>query len=202
MVDAFRAKGLRIGFYHSLIDWHHPDYTVDDLHPMRDNAEARAANAGRDLSRYVDYLHGQTRELLTEFGTVDILWYDFSYGGKGKEQWRSEELIQMIRGLQPDIILNDRLQIDQDIKTPEQYQPRGWVQVDGKPVVWEACQTFSRVVGLPPRRRVLEKRGDAGPDAHRQRLQRRQPAPERRADGPGRVRRPRPGPPGTAWASG
>ena len=49
----------------------------------------------------------------------------------------------MIRRYQPDILINDRLQIDQDIKTPEQYQPRGWMQVDGKPVVWEACQTFS-----------------------------------------------------------
>ena len=143
MVDAFRAKDLKVGFYHSLIDWHHPDYTVDDLHPLRDNAEARAANSGKDLNRYVEYLYGQTRELLTQFGPVDILWYDFSYGGKGKEQWRSEELIQTIREMQPGIILNDRLQIDQDIKTPEQFQPRGWVLVDGKPVVWEACQTFS-----------------------------------------------------------
>jgi len=143
MVDAFRARDLRVGFYHSLIDWHHPDYTVDDQHPMRDDADARAANAGRDMARYADYLHGQTRELLTEFGPVDILWYDFSYPGKGKAQWRSEELIAQIRALQPGIILNDRLEIDQDVKTPEQFQPRGWVMVDGKPVVWEACQTFS-----------------------------------------------------------
>ena len=143
MVEAFRAKDLKVGFYHSLIDWHHPDYTVDDLHPQRDNAEARAANSGKDLNRYVEYLYGQTRELLTQFGPVDILWYDFSYDGKGKEQWRSEELIRQIREMQPNIILNDRLQIDQDIKTPEQFQPRGWVRVDGKPVVWEACQTFS-----------------------------------------------------------
>ena len=143
MVEAFRAKDLKVGFYHSLIDWHHPDYTVDDLHPLRDNAEARAANSGKDLNRYVEYLYGQTRELLTQFGPVDILWYDFSYDGKGKEQWRSEELIRQIREMQPNIILNDRLQIDQDIKTPEQFQPRGWVRVEGKPVVWEACQTFS-----------------------------------------------------------
>ena len=143
MVDAFRAHGLRAGFYHSLIDWHHPDYTVDHIHPMRDNAEARAANAHKDMARYREYLWGQTRELLTGFGKVDVLWYDFSYEGKGKEQWHSEGLIQSIREMQPGIILNDRLQIDQDIKTPEQFQPRGWVTVDGQPVVWEACQTFS-----------------------------------------------------------
>ena len=143
LVDAFRARDLRIGFYHSLLDWHHPDYPVDELHPGRDDPEAQASNAGRDLTRYVDYLHGQTRELLTQFGPVDILWYDFSYGGMGKDQWRSEELIADIRRMQPRIILNDRLQVGGDIKTPEQFQPRAWIEVDGKPVVWEACQTFS-----------------------------------------------------------
>lgn len=149
MVEAFRSQNMRVGFYHSLLDWHHPDYTADVNHPMRDSAEYVAADAGRQLSRYADYLHGQTRELLSEFGDVDILWYDFSVGpsdtfpGKGKDVWRSEELIQLVRSLQPKIILNDRLQIDQDVKTPEQYQPREWVKVNGQPVVWEACQTFS-----------------------------------------------------------
>ena len=143
MVDAFRGRGLKTGFYHSLLDWHHPDYSVDDLHPMRENSAAREANAQKDFARYVEYLHGQTRELLTEFGEVDILWYDFSYEGKGKEQWQSEKLIRMIRELQPHIILNDRLGIDQDVKTPEQFQPSEWVKVNGQPVVWEGCQTLS-----------------------------------------------------------
>jgi alpha-L-fucosidase len=149
MVDAFRAHDMRVGFYHSLLDWHHPDYSVDQHHPMRGNAEYIEQHKGRDLAGYAEYLHGQTRELLTQFGQVDILWYDFSvaatseFAGKGKDVWQSEELIRTIRGLQPNIILNDRLEIDQDVKTPEQYQPREWVEVDGKPVVWEACQTFS-----------------------------------------------------------
>jgi len=149
MVDAFRSEGMRVGFYHSLLDWHHPDYTVDVHHPMQGRPEYIDADKDRDLSRYAEYLHGQTRELLTGFGDVDILWYDFSipatdqFAGKGKEAWRSEELIRTIRSLQPGIILNDRLEIDQDVKTPEQYQPREWVTVGGQPVVWEACQTFS-----------------------------------------------------------
>ena len=149
MVDAFRRHGLRVGFYHSLLDWHHPDYTLDQHHPMRESAEYAAADAERDLARYTEYLHGQTRELLTRFGKIDILWYDFSvratdrFPGKGKDQWRSEELIRMVRTLQPGILLNDRLQIDQDIKTPEQFMPREWVRVGGKPVVWEACHTLS-----------------------------------------------------------
>ncbi|MHB8636482.1 MAG: alpha-L-fucosidase [Fimbriimonadaceae bacterium] len=148
MVDAFRKRGLRVGFYHSLLDWHHPDYTLDQHHPARD-LNAAEVNKGRDLGRYVDYLHGQTRELLSDFGQVDILWYDFSpaststFPGKGKAEWRSEELIKLVRSLQPRIILDDRLEIDQDLKTPEQFQPAAWVQVNSKPVVWEACQTFS-----------------------------------------------------------
>lgn len=149
MVEAFRAQNMRVGFYHSLLDWHHEDYTTDVVHPQRDDEARRAADKDRNLSRYVDYLHGQTRELLTQFGKIDILWYDFSMGpgngmpGKGKNEWRGEELIKLVRELQPNILINDRLEIDQDIKTPEQFQPREWVRIDGKPVVWEACQTFS-----------------------------------------------------------
>ena len=149
MVDAFRDKNMKVGFYHSLLDWHHPEYTVDECHALKNNAEYVEKAKNRDLNKYVDYLYGQTKELLTRFGKIDILWYDFSVGasnrfpGKGKDEWRSEELIKLIRGIQPEIIINDRLQIDQDVKTPEQYQPREWVKVDGKPVVWEACQTFS-----------------------------------------------------------
>jgi len=149
MVEAFRKRGLKVGFYHSLLDWHHPDYPTDSCHPMRDNEEYIKADAKRDLGRYVAYLHGQTRELLTRHGKVDIMWFDFSvpaggrFKGKGKDEWRSEKLIKLVRSLQPRIILNDRLQIDQDVKTPEQFVPRAWVRVDGKPVVWEACHTFS-----------------------------------------------------------
>jgi alpha-L-fucosidase len=149
MVNAFREQNMKVGFYHSIIDWHHPEYTLDMYHPMRDKPEHQGKDKAKDLTKYVDYLWGQTKELLTRFGKLDILWYDFSVGksdrypGKGKDEWRSEELLKMIRELQPEIIVNDRLQIDQDVKTPEQYQPRKWVEVDGKPVVWEACQTFS-----------------------------------------------------------
>jgi len=149
MVNAFREENMKVGFYHSLLDWHHPEYTLDECHALKNNAEYQEKAKNRDLNKYVDYLWGQTNELMTRFGKVDILWYDFSIGpsnrfpGKGKDEWRSEELIKFIRSLQPEIIINDRLQIDQDVKTPEQYQPREWVKVDGKPVVWEACQTFS-----------------------------------------------------------
>jgi alpha-L-fucosidase len=95
------------------------------------------------------------RELLTQFGQIDIMWFDFSYPaggnrpetwvGKGRDDWQSEKLLKMVRELQPHIILNDRLDLPEgwDMKTPEQYQPREWLRVEGQPVVWEACQTFS-----------------------------------------------------------
>lgn len=149
MVESFRNEGLKVGFYHSLLDWYHEDYTADIYHPMRDNSQYKANDINRKLTRYAEYLHNQTKELLSKFGPIDIMWFDFSidpkegFKGKGKEVWQSEKLIKLVRELQPNIILNDRLEIDQDLKTPEQYQPREWLKVNGKPVVWEACQTFS-----------------------------------------------------------
>jgi alpha-L-fucosidase len=137
---------MRIGFYHSLIDWHHPDFVVDDIHPQR--REDRAAlNAGRDQMRYADYLHAQTKELLTRFGRIDIMWFDFTYPDQGKtsEDWRADQLLEMVRDLQPGILVNNRsgLADDWDFQTPEQTTPRGWVEVDGRRVVWEACHTFA-----------------------------------------------------------
>jgi alpha-L-fucosidase len=151
MAEAFRAHGLRVGFYHSLIDWWHPQYVLDKYHgPYRDHPDREKMNKGRDQAKYAKFLHGQVKELLTKFGKVDILWLDYSYpkpdgSGKGRADWQSEKLYAMVRKLAPKIILNDRLDLEGgwDVKTPEQWQPRGWIRVNGKPVVWEACQTFS-----------------------------------------------------------
>jgi alpha-L-fucosidase len=154
MVDAFKAEGLRVGFYYSLIDWHHPLFPIDIYHPLRNHPDAHAMNRDRNITQYADYLHAQVRELLTEFPELDILWTDFSYPGrdyngmpgKGRDDWQSEKLYKMIRELKPNIILNNRMDLKDtpaDIHTPEQFQPTEWVHVDGEPVVWEACQTFS-----------------------------------------------------------
>ena len=153
IVDAYRAEGLQVGFYYSLIDWHHPHFPIDVHHPLRDHPDALEMNKGRDVTKYAEYLHAQVRELLTEF-ELDILWLDFSYPdreykgmpGKSHDDWQSESLYKMIRELAPDIILNNRMDLRDlrpDIYTPEQYQPTEWLRVDGKPVVWETCQTFS-----------------------------------------------------------
>jgi alpha-L-fucosidase len=150
-VEAFRSEGLRIGFYHSLIDWHHPDFVMDGLHPQRDNLVYREANQNRDGSKYATYLHGQVRELLTNYGAIDIVWSDFSYPqhdwgwsqGKGIEDWRAAELIKLIRELQPHAVINNRMGLDGDFLTPEETQPLEPLTQNGQPVAWEACQTMN-----------------------------------------------------------
>ena len=157
-VDAFRAEGLRIGFYYSLIDWHHPDFPIDRHHPRRNDPDAAEQDKGRNMANYAAYMRNQVTELLTNYGKIDILWFDFSYlplsdapawmqfgGGKGKDQWESEKLLALCRSLMPDLIINDRTQIPQDLTTPEQTQPDDWKRdpVTGEYLTWEACQTFS-----------------------------------------------------------
>ena len=155
-VDAFRAEGIRVGFYYSLIDWHHPDFTIDTKHPRRYDKNAEELNQGRDMKKYAQYMRDQVTELLTNYGKIDILWFDFSYSkpdpgfpewmkGKGKEDWEAEELIALARKLQPGIIIDNRTELEQDIWTPEQYQPLEWVKHSetGEYLTWEACQTFS-----------------------------------------------------------
>ena len=93
-VDAFRDEGLKVGFYYSLIDWHHPDYTIDRVHPLRaeTDAEYDKLNKGRDMNKYREYLKNQVRELLTNYGKIDILWLDFSFPGehgKDRNDWDS-----------------------------------------------------------------------------------------------------------------
>ncbi|NLR78094.1 alpha-L-fucosidase [Chitinophaga eiseniae] len=154
-VDAFRAEGIKVGFYYSLIDWHHPDFTVDGVHPLRpgngvnaDSAYA-AMNKGRDMNKYRQYMRNQLTELLTKYGKIDILWLDFSYpgkNGKDKNDWDAVNLLKMIRKLQPNIIVDNRLNLDEyedgaDFLTPEQVRVDELAQYRGK--TWETCQTFS-----------------------------------------------------------
>ncbi|MGA7206108.1 MAG: alpha-L-fucosidase [Specibacter sp.] len=155
-VEALREAGLKVGFYHSVIDWHHPDFPIDANHAGRNNPDALEMNKTRDIAKYRAYLHGQVRELLSNYGKIDYLFFDFSYpnpggtapagdtfAGKGRKDWGSEELMAMIRELQPGIVVNDRLDIPGDFVTPEQYQPAGAMMSGDKLVPWEACQTLN-----------------------------------------------------------
>jgi len=138
-LEAFRSEGIRVGFYYSLIDWHHPDYPVvgDRLHPERKRPETLAQK--RDLNKYLDYLHGQVRELMTRYGKIDVLWFDFSYDKLTGEAWRGTELLAMVRSLQPEIIVNDRVGLGGDFSTPEQRIPPNGIP--GKD--WETCMTMN-----------------------------------------------------------
>ena len=157
-VDACRAEGLKVGFYFSIIDWHHPDYTLDPCHPLwpqgkkMTDGEFAKLNAGKDMARYREYMYAQVRELLTNYGKIDIIWYDFTVKGKyGKtwKDWNARELMKMTRELQPGIIVDNRLDLNEttddgwDFVTPEQFKVASWPTVRGKRVPWETCQTFS-----------------------------------------------------------
>lgn len=146
-IDALRLEGLKVGLYHSLIDWNHSEFPIDHVHPQSGDKEFRKAAENRDMEKYVPFLHEQVRELLSDYGRVDYLWFDFSYpdqeGGKGASDWHSEELENLVRELQPHILLNDRLDLNRGIVTPEQYQPYEPLEKDGKPILWEACQTMN-----------------------------------------------------------
>ena len=167
IVDAFRAEGIRVGFYYSLIDWHHPDFTVDDIHPLAFH-DREKLNQGRDMKRYAKYMRDQVTELLTSFGKIDIMWFDFSYpwrekkpeelkwsrnnparrswDGKGRDEWEADKLVRLVRKLQPEIVIDNRVDIPEagDIITPEQYTPDApLTHADGTPAAWEGCQTFS-----------------------------------------------------------
>ncbi|PHO07026.1 alpha-L-fucosidase [Thermoanaerobacterium thermosaccharolyticum] len=153
-VDAFRKENLHVGLYYSLLDWHHDEYPAynDPYHPMRGNESFK--NRNHDFSKYIDYMHGQVSELTTNYGKIDILWFDFSYGDKTGEAWKASELIKMVRSSQPDIIINNRLGGNikaqnpeiyaGDFTTPEQMiPPEGIFDELGDPVPWEACITMN-----------------------------------------------------------
>lgn len=152
-VDAFRAEGIKVGFYYSLLDWHSPDYTIDRCHPQRpsDTSRYRVLNEHRDMAKYREYIRNQVTELLTNYGKIDLLWFDFSFDGpygKGPDDWGGADLLRLVRKLQPGIIVNDRLGLKDyedggDFVTPEQFKVAEWPTVNGKRVPWETCQTFS-----------------------------------------------------------
>jgi alpha-L-fucosidase len=123
-VEAARAEGLHVGFYYSLMDWHHPD-------------GARCATDEAARRRFVDYTHGLIREILTNYGKVDVLWYDVS-SPLDANGWESERMNQMVFQLQPEIIVNNRNKLEGDFSTPEQ---KIVAETNGR--AWESCMTLN-----------------------------------------------------------
>jgi alpha-L-fucosidase len=162
ITDALHAEGLKVGFYHSVIDWHHPqyDFTKSKQLPYPKDG-AKIAVTPRDHWRYVDFLHGQVDELISNYGKVDVIWWDYSaIDFQGDAAWKAGDLLRKVRSKQPGVIMNNRLfripeagfsgmgtnnvtsRMDPqygDFVTPEQHIPEtGLPGVD-----WETCMTMN-----------------------------------------------------------
>ncbi len=163
-VDAFRAEGIKIGLYYSLIDWHHKDYPkYDDLiHPMRGNPAYK--DDKYDLDNYIKYMHNQIEELATNYGKIDIFWFDYSYGKMNADTWKAKELMEMVRKHQPDVLIDNRLDgsgmefngimsenpsnYAGDFASPEQFIPdKGMVNCKGERIPWETITTLNNTWG-------------------------------------------------------
>ena len=162
--DAARRHGLKVGLYYSLLDWHHEHfpYVGDPFHPLRDVKDRE--DRDRDFSLYLDYMHEQIRELCTQYGKIDIMWYDFSYANHSGEDWRATELIRMVRQYQPDVLIDNRLEASGDewgslvtdhptefagdFVCPEQNMPvQAPTDVEGNILPWELCTTMNNSWG-------------------------------------------------------
>jgi alpha-L-fucosidase len=163
IVEALRHEKLRVGLYFSVIDWHHPDFPVKDTglpHPLRHerNKELPDPQQGRVMSRYVSFMHEQVEEIVSRYGGIDVLWWDWSSKETQGESWRANELMALVRKEQPKIIMNNRLFFSPnvsgdnlgifdlakgDFTTPEQHIP-----ATGLPgVEWETCMTLNGTWG-------------------------------------------------------
>jgi hypothetical protein len=188
LAEACRRHGLTLCFYHSIMDWHHPDYG--------DKAEWRgnAANPAPDMDKYTAYMKAQLKELLEGYGPLGVLWFD----GEWEKSWtheRGKDLYDYVRSLQPSIIVNNRVdkgrrgmegftaggEFRGDFGTPEQEIP-----ATGLPGVdWESCMTMNDTWGFSAHDQ-LEIRRDPHSQPHRHRLQGRQLPAQRRPHRRGR----------------
>lgn len=166
IVEACREEGLGIGFYHSVIDWHHDQFAYADSelipHPLRGEPYP---NGERDHGQYIQYLHSQVDELISNYGSIDIIWWDYSVTDfQGERAWEAFQLMESVRKVQPRIVMNNRLfrkpeaghsglkticvtsKLDikyGDFMTPEQHVPdTGILGVD-----WETCMTMNNTWG-------------------------------------------------------
>jgi len=131
-VDACREFGLRIGFYYSLMDWHHPD-------------GARCARSEPARRRFLDFTRGCVRELMSNYGRIDILWYDVSWPLPDAAAWESRKMTRMARKLQPHVLVNNRAKLPEDFGTPEEH-----IRAEDAGRAWEACMTFNGSWGYMP----------------------------------------------------
>jgi len=141
LAEACRREGLKMCWYHSVLDWHHPDYLPRGEGSPRP-WDTRPTE-GADYNRYIDYMKGQLHELLTNYGEIGVLWFDGGWEHPPEEH-RADEVVAMIRDLQPNIIINNRIRVPQDFDTPEQYIPATGIPDRD----WEVCMTMNDTWGF------------------------------------------------------
>jgi alpha-L-fucosidase len=133
-----KKQGIKLCFYHSIMDWHHPDYI-----PRRPWEQGVRSADRASLDRYIDYMKGQLRELLTHYGPIGGIWFDGGWEHNAQEL-HSQEVNALIRSLQPGILINDRDQLPEDYSTPEQTIPANALP-GGR--LWETCMTLNNTWG-------------------------------------------------------
>lgn len=138
LAEECRKQGIKLGFYYSIMDWHHPDYL-----PRRPWEEGVRPAAGASLDRYIEYMKGQLRELLTGYGPIAVLWFDGGWEHNA-QALRSAEVNALVRSLRPSILINDRNHLPEDFSTPEQTIPADALP-DGR--LWETCMTMNNSWG-------------------------------------------------------
>lgn len=166
-LDAFRDEGIKVGLYFTLIDWRHPDYPKygDFNHPMRNNEAYKDEEI--DFNNYLTHMHNQIEEVVSNYGKIDILWFDFSYDDMVKETWEATQLMKMVRKHQPDVIIDNRLETSGegfgsivtdnisdysgDFVSPEQIIPHEGIRnYQNEFVPWELCITMNNSWGYTP----------------------------------------------------
>ena len=144
-VDAFRSAGLRVGFYYSLSDWHHPDYPAfrEEFKPYVFGRSPPLPSPAQ-AERFRAYLMGQLRELMTGYGHIDVVWFDGAWE-RPASWWHPDEIETLLRTLQPQMLINNRLPGVGDFATPEQFIPP--TNPGGR---WESCLTMNESWGWNP----------------------------------------------------
>lgn len=150
--EAVREAGMKVGIYFSLIDWSDPRYRT--VYPEGEKPEdhlkdvfATPAGGPEDPEKWQEFLefnNNQLRELMTNYGTVDLLWFDGDWE-RSAAQWKAKEFKAYLESLNPNVIVNSRLQGYGDYETPEQGIP-----VIGPKGVWEFCTTINDSWGYRP----------------------------------------------------
>lgn len=137
LADQCHKQGIKICWYHSILDWHQP------YHPSRSEEKKKIwPTVQTDYNRYIDYMKEQIRELLTNYGEIGILWFDGGWGRTAKDH-HAKEVVTIIKSIQPNIIINNRIKLPLDYDTPEQEIPA--TGIPGRD--WETCMTMNDTWG-------------------------------------------------------